>query len=123
MEIEAVFSGRTEGTIYEQRDFSLPNLGEMPQFGPMNGEGSVVFHDPDFGEYPFDLDIEWTQWDELGRVTAGKIIFTDDEHGVVIEMEIFEDNSREAHVFRDGIEVGIVYVDVNGETTYEDLTD
>ena len=121
MEIEAVFSGRTEGTIYEQRDFSLPNLGEMPQFGPMDGEGSVIFHDADFGDYPFDLDIEWTKWDELGRVTAGTIIFTDDEHGAVIEMEIFEDNSREAHVFRDGVEVGIVYVDVNGETIYEDL--
>jgi len=123
MEIEAVFSGRTEGTIYEQRDFSLPNLGEMPQFGPMDGEGSVVFHDEDFGDYPFDLDIEWTKWDELGRVTAGTIIFTDDEHGAVIEMEIFEDNSREAHVFRAGVEVGIVYVDTNGETTYEDLTE
>ena len=123
MEIEAVFNGRTEGKIYEQRDFSLPNLGEMPQFGPMDGEGSVVFHDADFGDYPFDLDIEWTKWDELGRVTAGTIIFTDEEHGAVIEMEIFEDNSREAHVFRYGIEVGIVYVDVNGETTYEDLTE
>ena len=123
MEIEAIFSGKTEGTIYEHRDFSLPNLGEMPQFGPMNGEGSVVYHDPDFGDYPFDLDIEWTKWDELGRVTEGTIIFTDDEHGAVIEMEIFENNSREAHVFRDGVEVGIVYVDVNGETTYEDLTE
>ena len=122
MEIEAVFSGRTEGTIYEKRDFSIPELGEMPQFGPMDGEGSVVYHDPDFGDYPFDLDLEWTQWDELGRVTAGTILFTDDENGVVIEMEIFEDNSREAHVFRDDVKVGIVYVDVNGEISYEDLS-
>jgi hypothetical protein len=122
MEIEAVFSGRTEGTIYERRDFSISELGEMPEFGPMDGEGSVVYHDPDFGDYPFDLEIEWTRWDELGRVTAGTIIFTDDEHGVMIEMEIFEDNSREAHVFRDDVEVGIVYVDVNGGITYQDLT-
>jgi len=123
MEIEAVFSGRTEGTIYEQRDFSLPNLGEMPQFGPMDGEGSVVYHDPDFGDYPFDLDIEWTKWDELGRVTEGEIIFTDEEHGVMIEMAVNEDNSRVAHVFRAENKVGIVNVDVNGETTYEDLTE
>lgn len=122
MEIEAIFSGRTEGTIYEKRDFSIPELGEMPEFGPMDGEGSVVYHDPDFGDYPFDLDIDWTQWDELGRVTAGTIVFTDDEHSVVIEMEIFEDNSREAHVFRAGVEVGIVYVDISGEITYEDLS-
>ncbi len=123
MEIEAVFSGRTEGTIYEQREFRLPNLGEMPQFGPMDGEGSVVYHDPDFGDYPFDLDIEWTKWDELGRVTEGTIDFTDEEHQVVIEMAVNEDNSRIAHVFRAGVEVGIVNVDTNGETTYEDLTE
>ena len=123
MEIEAVFSGRTEGTIFEKRDFSLPNLGEMPQFGPMDGEGSVVYHDPDFGDYPFDLDIEWTKWDELGRVTEGTIIFNDEEHGVVIEMTVYEDNSREAQVFRDGVEVGIVYIDIDGNTSYEDLTE
>jgi hypothetical protein len=123
MEIEAVFSGRTEGTIFEKRDFSLPDLGEMPQFGPMDGEGSVVYHDPDFGDYPFALEIEWTKWDELGRVTAGTIVFTDEEHDVVIEMTVNEDNSRVAHVFRAGVEVGIVYVDINGETTYEDLTE
>ncbi len=122
MEIEAVFSGRTEGTIYEKRDFSIPDLGQMPEFGPMDGEGNVVFHDPDYGDYPFDLDIEWTHWDELGRVTAGTIVFSDEENGVLIEMEIFEDNSREAHVFRDGMEVGIIYVDINGEITYLDQT-
>jgi len=122
MEIEAVFSGRTEGTIHEKRDFSIPNLGEMPQFGPMDGEGNVVYHDPDFGDYPFALEIEWTKWDELGRVTEGTIIFTDEEHDVVIEMTVNEDNSRVAHVFRGGVEVGIVYVTPGGETTYEDLT-
>jgi hypothetical protein len=123
MEIEAVFSGRTEGTIYESREFSLPELGEMPQFGPMTGEGSVVYHDPDFGDYPFDLELDWHRWDELGRVTAGDLVFTDTEHGVVIEMTVNEDNSRVAHVFRDGVEVGIVNVNTDGEITYQDLTE
>ena len=123
MEIIAEFTGRTEGTIFEERDFSIPELGEMPEFGPMDGEGSVVYHDPDFGDYPFDLELEWNTWDELGRVTAGTLVFTNEEQGVVINMEIFEDNSREAHVFRDGVEVGIVYVDVNGVITYDDLTE
>lgn len=123
MEIEAVFSGRTEGTIYEQREFSLPQLGEMPVFGPMSGEGSVVYHDPELGDYPFDLDIEWTKWDQLGRVTEGVIVFSDEEHGALIEMSVFEDGSREAHVFRNGIEVGVVRVAPDGATTYEDLTE
>ena len=123
MEIEAVFSGRTEGTIYEKRDFSLPDLGEMPQFGPMTGEGSVVYHDPDFGDYPFDLELDWHKWDQLGRVTAGELVFTDQEHGVVIEMTVNEDNSRVAHVYRDEVEVGVVNVDTNGEVTYQDLTE
>jgi hypothetical protein len=120
MEIEAVFSGKTEGTIYERREFSLPELGEMPQFGPMSGEGSVVYHDPDSGDYPFDLEIEWTEWDELGRVTAGQIVFDDTEHGVVIEMEIRSDGSRTAHLYRAGEMVGVVEVDTQGMVTYQD---
>jgi len=123
MEIEAVFSGATEGTIYEKRDFSIPTLGEMPQFGPMSGEGSVVYHDPDYGDYPFDLEIDWTKWDELGRVTEGEIIFTDQEHDVVIELSVWEDNSRTADVFRQGIKVGVVNVDSNGMISYQDLTE
>ena len=123
MEIEAVFSGRTEGTIYEKRDFSLPVLGEMPVFGPMTGEGSVVYHDPDYGDYPFDLELDWNKWDELGRVTAGELLFTDHEHGAVIKMTVNEDNSRVAHVHRDGVEVGIVNVTSSGEIIYQDLTE
>jgi len=122
MEIEAVFSGRAEGTIFEKREFSLPELGEMPQFGPMSGEGSLIYHDPELGDYPFDLEIDWTKWDELGRVTEGEIVFTDPEHGAVIEMSVFEDGSRVAHVFRNGQEVGTVRVAPSGETTYQDLT-
>lgn len=121
MEIEAVFSGKTEGTIYERREFSLANLGEMPQFGPMSGEGSVVYHDPDFGDYPFELDIEWTEWDELGRVTGGEITFDDQEHGVVIELQVRTDGSRTAHVYRNGKLVGQVEVDTNGMITYQDV--
>jgi hypothetical protein len=123
MEIEAVFSGRTEGTIHERRDFSLPELGEMPQFGPMKGEGSVVYHDPDYGDYPFDLELDWNKWDQLGRVTAGELLFTDLEHGAVIEMTVNEDNTRVARVYRDGVEVGIVHVDSDGILTYQGITE
>ena len=123
MEIEAVFSGKTEGTIYEQRDFSLPILGEMPVFGPMSGEGSVVYHDPDSGDYPFDLEIDWTKWDALGRVTEGEIVFTDPEHDVMIELSVRDDNSRTAHVYRHGNRVGIVNVDTGGRITYEEVSE
>lgn len=119
MEIEAVFSGKTEGTIFERREFSIPELGEMPQFGPMSGEGSVVYHDPESGDYPFDLDIEWTEWDELGRVTAGRIIFAG-ESGVMIEMTVRSDGSRTAEVYRDGQQVGVVNVTPEGMITYQD---
>lgn len=123
MEIEAVFSGKTEGTIFERREFSLPNLGEMPQFGPMSGEGSVVYHDPESGDYPFELEIEWTEWDELGRVTGGNIVFDNSDHGLVIEMEVRSDGSRTANLFREGVLVGRVDVDSTGEITYQDLTE
>jgi hypothetical protein len=122
MEIEAEFTGRTEGTIYERRDFSLPNLGEMPVFGPMSGEGSVVYHDPELGDFPFELDISWTSWDQLGRVTAGEITFSDEADGVVIEMTTLEDDSRTADLYRDGQQVGVVRVSPQGEITYQDLT-
>jgi hypothetical protein len=123
MEIEAVFSGKTEGTIYEKRAFSIPVLGEMPQFGPMSGEGSVVYHDPDSGDYPFDLEIEWTEWDELGRVTAGQIAFDDTQHGVVIDMEVRSDGSRTANLYREGALVGVVEVDASGMVTYQDAAE
>ena len=58
-----------------------------------------------------------------GRVTEGEIIFTDQEHDVVIELSVKEDNSRIAHVFRQGIKVGIVNVDSSGMISYEDLTE
>jgi len=122
MEIEAVFTGRTEGTIHERRDFSIPKLGQMPVFGPMTGEGSVVYHDPELGDYPFDLELDWTAWDDLGRVTAGEIVFTDEADGVVIEMSILEDDSRGATIYRDGGLVGLVEVSPEGEITYQDQT-
>jgi hypothetical protein len=89
----------------------------------VTGEGSVVYHDLDFGDYPFDLELDWHKWDQLGRVTAGDLVFTDEEHGAVIEMTVNEDNSRVAQVYRDGVEVGIVNVNTDGEVTYQDLSE
>jgi hypothetical protein len=73
------------------------------RLGPMNGEASVVYHDPAFGDYPFGLEIERTKWDELGRVTEGKIVFTDVEYDLVIEMtakKIRGDPTDRPFVFR-----------------------
>jgi hypothetical protein len=95
----------------------------MPEFGPMSGEGQVVFEDPELGDFPFDLELNWTKWDELGRTTEGVLTFTNEEQGVVIVMTIFEDDSRTAEIYREGNLVGVVTSDADGNTTYEDLTE
>ncbi len=71
----------------------------------------------------FKFENYWTKWDQLGRVTDGDIVFTDQDHDVVIEMSVLEDNSRTANIFRGDELVGIVNVDSSGMISYEDLTE
>lgn len=121
MEITAVFTGKTEGTIREKRAFSIPTMGGMPEFGRMTGEGEVVYHDPKYGDYPFELAIDWTGWDELGRVNAGTIDFLNEEKDIEIKLVVNADNSRVAEIFRKDVKVGIVRVDSRGNSSYEEI--
>jgi hypothetical protein len=121
MHVIAEFSGDLSGTIEEDRDFSIPVPGEMPVFGPMTGEGQIAYAHPMLGELNFEVALEWTHWDEMGRVDGGTLHMVDAERGVEIVLTISPDGTRKGDVFRDGEKVGEVSMDVVGNSTYLDL--
>jgi hypothetical protein len=121
MHVIAEFSGDLSGTIEEDRDFSIPVPGEMPVFGPMTGAGQIAYAHPTLGQFNFDVTLEWTHWDEMGRVDGGTLHMVDAERGVEIVLTISPDGTRKGDVFRDGEKVGEVNMDVVGSSTYLDM--
>jgi hypothetical protein len=122
MDIEAEFSGDLEGTITETRDFSIPVPGEMPVFSPLVGGGAVTFLHPTLGPIDFEVDLEWSGWDELGRVNVGTAHFVNDELGYEILMTFAEDGSKTGDVLKDGVVVGAVDLSTSDGETYLDMT-
>ena len=122
MNIEAVFSGDLEGVIYEERDFSIPVLGEMPEFGPMTGYGSVTYVDSPFGPLELDVTLEWTGWDEMGRVKVGKAVMVNEEKGIFINFTFNEDGSKTGEVFINNEKQGDLQMSVDGTNTWLEYT-
>jgi hypothetical protein len=121
MQIEAEFSGGLEGNIDEEREFTIPVPGEMPMFGPMTGDGNLVFTHPTLGEFHFEVLLDWDHWDEMGRVDGGTLRMTDEARGYEIVLSICPDGTREGDILFEGTKVGTVSMDVVGNSTYLDV--
>jgi hypothetical protein len=117
MDIIAEFDGDFSGTIEEERTFTLPSPGEMPEFGPMTGGGVLTFDHPTLGELIFDVELEWTDWDELGRVKGGEMNMVEQDGGYEIHMIFLPDGTKEGEVFMNGELVGTVEMIVEGNDT------
>ena len=117
MDIIAEFNGDFSGTIEEERTFTLPAPGEMPEFGPMTGGGVLTFDHPTMGELVFDVELEWTDWDELGRVNGGEMHMVEQEGGYEIHMIFLPDGTKEGEVFMNGELIGTVEMIVEGNDT------
>ena len=70
----------------------------MPVFSPLVDAGSVVFQHPALGPLDFDVDLEGTGRDELGRVNVGTAHFINEETGYEIHIEFAEDGTKAGDV-------------------------
>ena len=117
MEIIAEFDGDFSGIIEEERSFTLTEPGEMPEFGPMTGSGEIVFDHPTLGEMNFEVELEWSEWDELGRVNGGVMRMIDASAGYEIQLTFLPDGTKEGEVLVDGEIIGGVEIITDGSET------
>jgi hypothetical protein len=121
MYIVAEFSGDLKGTIEETRTFHIPGAGMNPEFGIMSGDGTVEFDHPELGLIIFDVELEWTEWDDLGRVNGGSMDLIDQAGVYEIHMTFKPDGTKEGELFVNGEYAGLVTLDVEGTSTYLDI--
>jgi hypothetical protein len=106
MDILAEMSGSIEGTVHEQRDFSIPGAGMTPEYGTQTGDGTVTWDTPEFGDLTFDVKIKLDTFDERGHAVGGVVTGTDEEQGYTVEITFKDDGTREGTIKRDGVVVG-----------------
>ena len=123
MDIIAEFGGDLTGTIEETRTFRLPEPGGKPEFGIMTGDGVLSFEHPTMGNMTFDVELEWTSWDDMGRVNGGEMLMVRQGGGYEIHMIFRPDGTKEGTVFVDGVEAGTINMTVDGSSTYLHLED
>jgi len=121
MYIVAEFSGDLKGTIEETRTFHIPSAGMPPEFGIMTGDGTVEFSHPELGLIRFDVELEWTEWDEMGRVNGGSMSLIDQAGVYEIHITFSPDGTKEGELFVNGEYAGLVTLNVEGTSTYLDI--
>jgi hypothetical protein len=121
MYIVAEFNGDLKGTIEETRTFHIPIVGELPEFGVMTGNGTVEFDHPVLGHIVFDVELQWTEWDEIGRVNGGSMSLIDQAGIYAIQFVFQPDGTKEGELYVDGELAGVVTLDVEGTSTYLDI--
>ena len=114
MDIEAEMTGSITGTVYEQRDFSIPGAGMTPIYGTQTGEGIVTWDIPDVGDVEFSVDINLDEFDEQGRAIGGTVIADAIEYeGYQVKFTFKPDGSKDGVLYQDGVEVGYMTMNVN----------
>jgi hypothetical protein len=123
MDIQAVMSGSVEGTVHEQRDFSISGAGQTPTYGSQTGEGTVTWDAPGLGLLTFKVDILLDKFDERGHAVGGKVTGVDAEKGYTVEITFSPDGTRKGEIKRYGKVVGQITmgVDESQFTNYMDL--
>jgi hypothetical protein len=107
MDIIAEMTGTVNGIVHEQRDFSIPGLGQSPEFGPQTGDGTVTWDAPEIGEVDFSVDISLDQFDEQGRAIGGEVTADAiDYEGYQVVFTFNPDGSKDGVVLKNGEEVG-----------------
>ncbi len=115
MDIEAKMTGSINGTVYEQRDFSIPGAGKIPIFGSQTGEGTVTWDHPEYGLMTFDVDILLDKFDAKGRAIGGNVVGTDETNGYKIIFEFKSNGSKEGQLIKNGENVGQLNMSTNAE--------
>jgi len=115
MDILAEMTGSVNGTVHEQRDFSLPGAGQKPIFGLQTGEGTVTYDDPDLGSMTFVVDILLDQFDEQGRAIGGTVDAVGVENGYTVRFIFQPDGTKKGEVLKDGELVGLLTMTIDAD--------
>jgi hypothetical protein len=115
MDIQAVMTGSVQGTVHEQRQFSLPGAGKVPTFGPQTGEGTVTWETPDLGVLTFEVNILLDKFDEQGRAIGGTVSGVDAQKGYEVHFTFLPDGTKKGELLRNGVAVGELTMTTNAE--------
>jgi hypothetical protein len=115
MDIQAVMTGSVQGTVHEQRQFSIPGAGKVPTFGPQTGEGTVTWETPDLGVLTFEVNILLDKFDEQGRAIGGTVTGVDAQKGYEVHFTFLPDGTKKGELLRNGVAVGELTMTTNAE--------
>ena len=115
MDIQAVMTGSVQGTVHEQRDFSIPGAGKTPVFGPQTGEGTVTWETADLGVLSFDVNILLDKFDEQGRAIGGTVTGIDAQKGYEVRFTFLPDGTKTGELLRNGEVVGQLTMSTDAE--------
>jgi hypothetical protein len=115
MDIQAVMTGSVQGTVHEQREFSIPGAGKTPTFGPQTGEGSVTWETPDLGVLSFDVNILLDKFDEQGRAIGGTVTGIEAQKGYEVRFTFLPDGTKKGELLKNGEVVGQLTMSTNAE--------
>ena len=115
--IRAEFSGDVEGTIYETRDFKLSLKGK-PEFGPMHGHGELILKNTEVGDIPFQVELEWTAWGDMGAPTEGFAVLYNKEPGYKLEINTNADGTKDGMIYINDKPLGKLTIDTSGNSSY-----
>jgi hypothetical protein len=115
MDIQAVLTGSLEGTVQEQRSFTIPGAGQTPIYGSQTGDGTVTWNHPTLGAITFDVNILLDQFDEQGRAIGGTVSAVSPETGYEIRFTFLPDGTKKGELLRGGEVVGLMTMTTNAE--------
>jgi len=124
MDIQAVMTGSIQGTVHEQRDFSIPGAGSIPIFGVQTGEGTVTWETNELGSLSFDVNILLDKFDEQGRAIGGTVVGIDAAKGYQVQFTFLPDGTKKGELLHDGTVVGQLTMSINAAKfeNYVDMT-
>jgi hypothetical protein len=115
MDIQAVMTGSVQGTVHEQRDFSIPGAGQTPVFGPQTGAGTVTWETADLGTLAFDVNILLDKFDEQGRAIGGTVTGVEAQKGYEVRFTFLPDGTKQGELLHNGNVVGPLTMTTNAD--------
>ncbi len=122
MKIEAQMDGSIEGTVHEQREFTITGADQTPQYGVQTGDGTVTWDAPGLGVLTFDVTIRLNKFDDRGHAVGGTVVGIDADKGYTVNMTFLPDGTRKGEILRYGKPVGQLSMSVD-ENKFQNFLD
>jgi hypothetical protein len=122
MKIEAQMDGSIQGTVHEQREFTITGADQTPQYGVQTGDGTVTWDAPGLGVLTFDVTIRLDKFDDRGHAVGGTVVGIDADQGYTVNMTFLPDGTRKGEILRYGNPVGELSMSVD-EAKFQNYLD